>query len=92
MFLACCKGLGLLDDFMFPCSSTSAGRAAAELLKRSKTINARIGLKSIVPPRGGMIPLKRLRYGSQMVARGPTMACGGLGNQVKINLPIKAAL
>jgi hypothetical protein len=32
-----------------------------------RTTNARMGEKSSVPPRGGINPLNRFRYGSQMV-------------------------
>ena len=83
---------GLQLGFFLSSSLSSHGRAAAELVNRSSTTNAKIGDRSMVPPNGGMIPLKRFRYGSQMVLRGPTMASGGLGNQVRTSRPISAAL
>lgn len=42
--------------------------------RTSNTTNARIGERSIVPPSGGIIPRNRLRYGSQIVAKGVTIA------------------
>lgn len=60
--------------------------------RTSKTTKARMGERSIVPPNGGIIPRNRLRYGSQIVANGVTITWGGLGNHVRTNRPIKAAL
>lgn len=57
-------------------------------VRTSNTTNARMGDKSIVPPNGGMIPLNKFRYGSQIVARGETIACGGFGNLHHIFLDI----
>ena len=36
-------------------------------VRTSSVIKARIGERSMVPPSGGMMPLKRLRYGSVML-------------------------
>lgn len=33
----------------------------------SRVMKAKIGERSIVPPRGGMMPLNKFKYGSQMV-------------------------
>merc|ERR1719199_1161519 len=76
--------------FISPVSgSISHGSAAAVLLS---TVNARMGLRSMVPPMGGMIPLKRLRYGSHRVESGYTIAWGGFGNQVRMSLPMSSVL
>ena len=61
-------------------------------MKTLSTVNARIGLRSMVPPMGGMIPRNRLRYGSQSVARGYTICLGGFGNQVRMSLPMSRVL
>jgi hypothetical protein len=42
--------------------------AAAEV-KKFRVTNARMGLRSRVPPRGGTMPRKRFRYGSHTVLR-----------------------
>lgn len=52
---------------MAPFDGSSAGRAAAVLVNTFSAKNAKIGDKSIEPPRGGMIPLKMFKYGSQIV-------------------------
>ena len=36
-------------------------------MKKFRVTNAKMGLRSRVPPMGGLIPRKRLRYGSQIV-------------------------
>lgn len=46
---------------------SSAGSAAAELVNTFSTKKASMGDRSIVPPSGGIIPRKMLRYGSQIV-------------------------
>jgi len=43
------------------------GGSKAQGLRTSSTMKARMGLRSIVPPRGGMSPRKRFRYGSHSV-------------------------
>merc|ERR1719199_491916 len=72
--------------------SLSHGSAAAVLVNTLSTVNARMGLRSMVPPMGGMIPLKRLRYGSHRVESGYTIAWGGFGNQVRMSLPMSSVL
>lgn len=57
--------VGCSCDAIF-CGS-SAGRAAAVLVKALRTRNASMGEKSNVPPRGGMIPRNIFKYGSQIV-------------------------
>lgn len=73
-------------------SGSSAGSAAAVLVTAFRTRNARIGEKSRVPPRGGIIPRNIFKYGSHKVLRGLTMAGGALGNHVKTSLTIKRVL
>ena len=48
--------------------------ARCERLLTSSTMNARMGDRSKVPPMGGMMPLKRLRYGSHSVLHWTTGA------------------
>lgn len=50
-------------------TGSSAGRAAAVLVKAFKTRNANIGDKSSVPPRGGIIPRNMFKYGSHSVLK-----------------------
>uniref|UniRef100_A0A6N2NFN3 Uncharacterized protein n=1 Tax=Salix viminalis TaxID=40686 RepID=A0A6N2NFN3_SALVM len=47
-----------------PFSGSSAGSAAAVLVKAFRTKNANIGERSSVPPSGGMIPRNMFKYGS----------------------------
>lgn len=49
---------------------SSAGSAAAELVKAFKTRNASIGERSRVPPSGGMSPRNMFKYGSHIVLKG----------------------
>ena len=51
-----------------------AAPAAGHVLgpRTSSTMNARMGLTSIVPPSGGISPRKRFRYGSHSVLREQT--------------------
>ena len=51
-----------------------------------------MGDRSMVPPRGGMMPRNRFRYGSVTLASGPTRAAGGLGNQVSTRRTMIAVL
>jgi len=44
-----------------PSSPISQGRAAAVLVKTLRTVKARMGERSMVPPMGGMMPRKRFR-------------------------------
>jgi hypothetical protein len=46
---------------------SSAGSAAAVLVKALRTMKARMGDRSSVPPSGGMMPRKMFRYGSHIV-------------------------
>ena len=62
------------------------------MVKTLSTVKARIGERSIVPPIGGMIPRKRLRYGSQSVASGYASCLGGLGNHVRMSRPMSSVL
>lgn len=48
---------------------SSAGKAAAVLVKAFKTRNANIGERSRVPPSGGMIPRNMFKYGSHKVLK-----------------------
>lgn len=48
---------------------SSAGSAAAVLVKAFRTRNARIGEKSSAPPRGGIIPRNIFKYGSHKVLK-----------------------
>lgn len=75
-----------------PAAGSSAGSAAAVLVKAFSTRNARMGEKSSVPPSGGIIPRNMFKYGSHKVLRGLTMTEGAFGNQVKTSLTIKSVL
>ena len=50
-------------------SLVRAGRPAGVRQLTSRTTNARMGLRSSVPPMGGMMPRNRFRYGSHSVLR-----------------------
>lgn len=50
-------------------TGSSAGSAAAVLVKAFKTRNASIGERSSVPPSGGIMPRNMFRYGSHKVLR-----------------------
>lgn len=61
------KGVGFaIDEFG---TGSSAGSAAAVLVKAFKTRNANIGDKSSVPPSGGIIPRNMFKYGSHSVLK-----------------------
>lgn len=51
-----------------------------------------MGERSMVPPMGGMMPRKRLRYGSVMDPSGPMIWAGGLGNHVNTRRAMIAVL
>ena len=72
-------------------SSYSHGNAAAVPWNTFNTVKARIGDKSI-PPKGGITPRNKFRYGSHNVASGYANCLGGFGNHVKINRPINSVL
>lgn len=50
-------------------AGSSAGSAAAVLVKAFRTRNASIGERSSVPPSGGIMPRNMFRYGSHKVLR-----------------------
>ncbi len=57
------------------CQALQPGRHHKQERKlTSKAMNAKIGDRSIVPFNGGMIPLNRLRYGSQSVLQASNMS------------------
>lgn len=60
---------------------SSQGSAIALLVKALSTRKAKMGDRSN-PPRGGMTPLNKFKYGSHKVLRGLTMTGGAVGNQV----------
>ena len=86
------RGVSVFFPFPSAVAGISQGSAAAELVSRSSVTNARIGLRSIVPPRGGMSPLNKPKYGSVRVASGETIACGACGHQESRRRPMMAAL
>lgn len=61
------KGVGFARDVFG--TGSSAGRAAAVLVKAFRTRNANIGDKSSVPPSGGIIPRNMFKYGSHSVLK-----------------------
>ena len=52
-----------------PVGGSSAGNAAAVLVKAFRTRNANIGERSNVPPSGGMRPRNMFKYGSHKVLK-----------------------
>jgi len=67
-------------------AGSSAGSAAAVLVNAFRTKNARMGERSSVPPRGGIIPRNMLRYGSHNVLNETTITLLNTSKFLKSNV------